>query len=608
MRPNYGGAAPQHHQQQSHRSHGSSSSSAIAIAIANGQQAALTPTAMGRWSVASKKLPPVDQIKALHIYDFDNTLFKTPMPNLKLWNNSTIGLLANPDAFANGGWWHDSRILAATGEGLAKEEQRAWEGWWNEKIVELVQLTNNQKDALCVLLTGRSESGFGELIKRIVASKQLDFDMVSLKPAVGPGGERFSNTMHFKQVFLRTLMETYRDAEEIRIYEDRPKHTKGFREFLSDYNTTQHGPDAARNPILGEVIQVADISTKLNPVVEVAEIQHIINDHNKAVANNTFRGERLMIKKTVFFTGYMLSSADTKRLLTLASIPAGIPDSDLKYLGNNILICPRPCPAPILDKVGGMGAKMRWAVTGVACHDNSVWAACVRPVPEGARFHTENPSPLVVLALKKGAKPSDASRIKNWQPVPPEKAFEFDTTVGEKVLLRIESDHQTENSFESLFPHKTTNKRKHTGSDDSPARRGDRGGYHGPRGGNFGGSHSGNRGRGGFNANNAGFRGGGYRGASRGGPRGGLRGGRGGGNRGSRGGSRHYHSLDDVGKGEFGNGASPAMYDDAPGSGQWTSFNSSRSGGAGGGSGNTNNNNNNNNNGGGGDGGVEQYY
>jgi len=33
------------------------------------------------------------------------------------------------------GWWHDSRILAATGLGMEAEEQRAWEGHWNEAIV-----------------------------------------------------------------------------------------------------------------------------------------------------------------------------------------------------------------------------------------------------------------------------------------------------------------------------------------------------------------------------------------------------------------------------------------------------------------------------------------
>lgn len=32
-----------------------------------------TTTALSRWSIAGKQLPAVDKIKALHIYDFDNT-------------------------------------------------------------------------------------------------------------------------------------------------------------------------------------------------------------------------------------------------------------------------------------------------------------------------------------------------------------------------------------------------------------------------------------------------------------------------------------------------------------------------------------------------------
>ena len=32
-----------------------------------------TTTALGRWSIVNRPLPPVDQIKHLHVYDFDNT-------------------------------------------------------------------------------------------------------------------------------------------------------------------------------------------------------------------------------------------------------------------------------------------------------------------------------------------------------------------------------------------------------------------------------------------------------------------------------------------------------------------------------------------------------
>lgn len=92
------------------------------------------------------------QVRAIHVYDFDNTcessrsqlrlnsklmfaVFLSPLPNPQLWNGPTIGFLQSIESFANGGWWHDPALLAATGEGMAKEEPRAWDGWWNEQIV-----------------------------------------------------------------------------------------------------------------------------------------------------------------------------------------------------------------------------------------------------------------------------------------------------------------------------------------------------------------------------------------------------------------------------------------------------------------------------------------
>lgn len=80
-----------------------------------------------------------------------------------------------------------------------------------------------QKDALTVLLTGRSEGGFASLIRRIVDSRKLEFDLICLKPEVGPNSERFSTTMEFKQSFLEDLILTYNQADEIRVYEDRVK-------------------------------------------------------------------------------------------------------------------------------------------------------------------------------------------------------------------------------------------------------------------------------------------------------------------------------------------------------------------------------------------------
>jgi hypothetical protein len=80
-----------------------------------------------------------------------------------------------------------------------------------------------QKDALTVLLTGRGEEKFADIIKRMANSRNLDFDLVCLKPEVGPNNQRFPSTMNFKQTFLEDLMLTYKQADEIRVYEDRQK-------------------------------------------------------------------------------------------------------------------------------------------------------------------------------------------------------------------------------------------------------------------------------------------------------------------------------------------------------------------------------------------------
>ncbi|KAI0148591.1 hypothetical protein GGR57DRAFT_474884 [Xylariaceae sp. FL1272] len=503
-----------------------------------------TLTALNKWSIQPSQLPATDAISTIHIYDFDNTLFQTPLPNPKLWNPNTLGRLGNTDIFVNGGWWHDSRILAATGEGVEREEARAWEGWWNEKVVELVRLSMQQKDALCVLLTGRSVKGFSELLPRMLKSKGLQFDMIGLKPETGPSGELFNSTMLFKQAFLAAIMETYANAKEIRIYEDRIKHVQGFRDFMAQYNKRQSGLSCppARGTITAEVIHVADISTNLDPVVEVAEIQHLINEHNAIVGKK--KQDRLAIKKTVFFTSYMISPEDTKRLIAL--VAPHLPDTSLKYHANAIVITAKPCTQQILDKVGGLHAKLKWGVTGIGSFDNSTWAVSVAPIPPSASYHTEQSTPSVVIATRHHARPIDASKIQTWQPIPPEKVFAFDTEVNEKVMLRIEPEWMPDNYNDGFGQSK--NKRKF-GDDDN--RR--------PNGGNY--NTNGSRGYHSFNyqgrgGNRGGARGGGAhgrgnRGAARG--RGGGRGGRGG-----------YRSLDDVGTrdGQGGYGANPVSYDD----------------------------------------------
>lgn len=297
----------------------------------------------------------------------------------------------------------------------------------------------------------------------------------------------------------------------------------------------------SRKAIVAEVVQVEENATQLDPVTEIAEIQRIINSHNLQVkAGSTPPGmPPYQIKKTVFYTGYMIAKDMSERLASLVKLPPGTPEGDVRFLANSILITPKPAPKSILDKVGGIGNKVVWKVTGISCFENKLWAARVEPVPKTTKFYSENPSPTVVLALRKGGRPADAARIQNWHPVPEEEAHIFESVVGEKVVLRIEEEHANESQYESYFPNKGHNKRAHE-DDDGSGRPQQQRAYDRPKG--SGGYRGGNRdrGHGGHRNPSYGSRGG------RGG--GGYRGDRGGGGRGrSRGAANSsYRSLDDV--------------------------------------------------------------
>ncbi|KAL8744344.1 MAG: hypothetical protein Q9190_003399 [Brigantiaea leucoxantha] len=391
--------------------------------------------------------------------------------------------------------------------------------------------------------------------------------------------------MNFKQAILRDLVHTYNKADEIRVYEDRPKHVKAFRDYFEDFNRDSASPSTSnpRKPILAEVIHVADTVTTLDPVVETAEVQRMMNTYNTAISTEGHsQPEYLEIRRHTFYTGYLISVVDTARLTTLIDVPQGMPKSELRFLANNILITARPCPQHIREKVGGIGRKQTWQVDGIAVYESKIWAARVTPVPPDVSYHTDNPVPIVVLAVLKGARIADAGRIQNWQPVGSDKQFIFQTEVGEKVQLRIERGLDGVLDSHGLFS--SGQLKRPRAHDNGPGfeKENYRSGFAGPQ---KLGSNEENRRTASNNGINSTFRGG-NQSRSRGGVGNGgsqnrhpshnnNRGGRGAthnrgiGNRGGRSGRGGYRSLDDVQNNtRYGNRGSSYQpnYDDNPGS------------------------------------------
>src|SRR3712207_2723881 len=96
----------------------------------------ITTTAASRTPLSEPILTRLD------IFDFDNTLFKSPVPNPQLWDSHFLGLLMGYGRVGKG-WYHDLRTLEL-GEQV---ESSGWAGWWNEEVVstifELIYILGN---------------------------------------------------------------------------------------------------------------------------------------------------------------------------------------------------------------------------------------------------------------------------------------------------------------------------------------------------------------------------------------------------------------------------------------------------------------------------------
>lgn len=152
-------------------------------------------------------------IKKLCIFDFDGTLFKSPGP-FKYYEHSIDD------------WYRDSISLSPPMVPAVPDDS-----WFFSDIVDLALQAGHCKNTYSVLMTGRRGdiSNFHSRIRDIVASKDLRFDEIHLKP-------RDMKTVDYKSdiIFLvaHRLEGENNKLEEIHIYDDRHHHLPVFKKKL----------------------------------------------------------------------------------------------------------------------------------------------------------------------------------------------------------------------------------------------------------------------------------------------------------------------------------------------------------------------------------------
>ncbi|EDO17762.1 hypothetical protein Kpol_541p5 [Vanderwaltozyma polyspora DSM 70294] len=251
---------------------------------------------------------PVSTIKKIHIYDFDNTLYKSPHLNRSLHSKELVSLLLNNQKLPSGNWWSDQRSLEEMfiESRQYKSNSLVKRTYWNKNILPLAELSCNDSDTISIILTGRKEKQFMSLITKIVSSDipTLKFNAVCLKKTE----LEYSTTAEYKIALITDLMKYYSESlEEVTIYDDRISQLKKFREFFE--NLSETNKLKLKESFKWFVIPVPPVVRYLKPQVEANIVSKVINEYN---LNNSLP---LELKWGPIQTGFFLNIASQRRLI-----------------------------------------------------------------------------------------------------------------------------------------------------------------------------------------------------------------------------------------------------------------------------------------------------
>ena len=145
----------------------------------------------------------------LSVFDFDGTLFKSPL---------------KPKNY-KGNWWSNKESLSHPHVPKRPDKQ-----FWISETVEAARKEINDEKTFTMLLTGRVDIMFDERIRRLVKQQGLSFNYIKLNSFGQDTGE-------FKLSQIRKVLRTFPKIKKIEMWEDEEEKAKLYSEtFSSDYS------------------------------------------------------------------------------------------------------------------------------------------------------------------------------------------------------------------------------------------------------------------------------------------------------------------------------------------------------------------------------------
>jgi len=144
-------------------------------------------------------------ITTLHMYDFDGTLFRSPLP---------------PPAWTGdmGDWWDDPKSLAPP-----CVPQKPGADFWVGSTVAAAKRSLRDPEVWAMVCSGRSHQKFRTRVPELLRQQGLNFSSILLKPSAS------DRTWPFKKDAIETLHAKH-GFERIEIWEDR--HIDRFQQLI----------------------------------------------------------------------------------------------------------------------------------------------------------------------------------------------------------------------------------------------------------------------------------------------------------------------------------------------------------------------------------------
>ena len=150
-------------------------------------------------------------VKNLHVFDFDNTLFRSPLP---------------PDWWPSGkGWWGSIESLSPP---LVPKDPG--HEWWIDRTVSAMRRSISNQETYTVVLTGRIAARFTMRVNELLRNNGITPHEVILLTR-GP-------TDSYKIVEMRRLVSGLDGLETVEIWEDRLNHLARFTHEIGKLGVT----------------------------------------------------------------------------------------------------------------------------------------------------------------------------------------------------------------------------------------------------------------------------------------------------------------------------------------------------------------------------------